>query len=82
MEFKQGYKALEIGGDDASIRREFGKMDSNSGGYVLFDEFCFYMATKAASVPSTPSVDAAAVRLAVNAGTTEKRKVFVWFCFF
>ncbi|CAF4325308.1 unnamed protein product, partial [Rotaria sordida] len=32
--------------DEDSLRQEFNAIDSNHGGYILFDEFCMYMANK------------------------------------
>ncbi|CAF1355605.1 unnamed protein product [Rotaria sordida] len=46
-EFKRGF-AL-IGEDDSNenyLRQEFNKIDTNKGGYILFDEFCIYMANR------------------------------------
>ncbi|CAF1168143.1 unnamed protein product [Rotaria sordida] len=32
--------------DENSLRQEFNRIDTNHGGYILFDEFCIYMAKK------------------------------------
>eukprot|EP01105_Mastigella_eilhardi_P015933 TRINITY_DN3650_c0_g1_i1.p1 TRINITY_DN3650_c0_g1~~TRINITY_DN3650_c0_g1_i1.p1 ORF type:complete len:395 (-),score=96.31 TRINITY_DN3650_c0_g1_i1:124-1260(-) len=68
LEFKQGYQCLGLGSlqDDLSLHRAFERMDTNKGGYVLFDEFCFYMAQQAAMVPRTPAVDTTRIGNAPN----------------
>ncbi|CAF1177314.1 unnamed protein product, partial [Rotaria sordida] len=47
QEFKRGFQLLgEDDSDEDSLRQEFNAIDSNHGGYILFDEFCMYMANK------------------------------------
>ena len=45
-EFKLGMEILGIELSDAEAAAEFAKMDANSGGKELFDEFCLYAALK------------------------------------
>ncbi|CAF2757325.1 unnamed protein product [Rotaria sp. Silwood2] len=46
-EFKQGFQLLgEDDSDEDSLQEEFDAIDSNDGGYILFDEFCMHMAKK------------------------------------
>ncbi|CAG8653506.1 18264_t:CDS:2 [Racocetra persica] len=46
-EFKKGYKLLGITRlSNDQIKAEFDKIDTNHGGYILFDEFCIYAAKK------------------------------------
>ncbi|CAF1433269.1 unnamed protein product [Rotaria sordida] len=46
-EFKKGFQLLgEDDSDENSLKQEFDAIDSNDGGYILFDEFCMYMANK------------------------------------
>lgn len=49
-EFKQGHKLLGLsGGNDAELKRSFDALDTNHGGFLLFDEFCIFFAKKLAS---------------------------------
>jgi Ca2+-binding EF-hand superfamily protein len=49
-EFKQGHKMLGLpAGNDAELRRTFDALDANSGGYLLFDEFCTFFTRKLAA---------------------------------
>lgn len=44
-EFKQAHTELGIAAKtDEELKAEFDKLDTNKGGFVLFDEFCSYMA--------------------------------------
>ncbi|CAF1035226.1 unnamed protein product [Rotaria sp. Silwood1] len=46
-EFKRGFTLSgEDDSDEESLKQEFDAIDSNDGGYILFDEFCMYMAKK------------------------------------
>ncbi|CAF3867090.1 unnamed protein product [Rotaria sordida] len=46
-EFKQGHELIGYSStDENSLRQEFNRIDTNHGGYILFDEFCIYMAKK------------------------------------
>jgi len=45
-EFIKGHNLAGIIIDDSNAKAEFQKIDTNSGGYILFDEFCIYMAKK------------------------------------
>ncbi|KAJ3086061.1 hypothetical protein HK102_013556 [Quaeritorhiza haematococci] len=45
-EFKKGYAQLGLKGDDATLKKEFDKIDTNAGGMILFEEFCIAMAKK------------------------------------
>jgi len=47
-EFIQGHSILGLHVTDAQAKVEFDKIDTNHGGYILFDEFCTYMAKKKA----------------------------------
>lgn len=43
-EFKRGFELLgEEGLDDADLKREFNKIDTNKGGFILFDEVCYIL---------------------------------------
>ncbi|KAI9203016.1 uncharacterized protein BJ171DRAFT_600460 [Polychytrium aggregatum] len=47
-EFAAGHSRLGLpDADSAAIRREFDAIDENHGGYILFKEFCHFMAKKA-----------------------------------
>ncbi|CAF4746627.1 unnamed protein product [Rotaria socialis] len=47
IEFKKGYKLVgQSNIPENHIREEFNRIDTNHGGYILFDEFCIYMAKK------------------------------------
>lgn len=41
-EFEEGHKLLGL----ESAKGAFDKIDTNGGGYILFDEFCTFMAKK------------------------------------
>ncbi|CAG8473583.1 hypothetical protein C2G38_2110247 [Gigaspora rosea] len=46
-EFKKGHKLMKLDGlSDEELREEFGKIDTNNGGLILFDEFCIYAAKR------------------------------------
>ncbi|CAF0806760.1 unnamed protein product [Adineta ricciae] len=46
-EFKKGFSLLgEDDTDEQFLRKEFNSIDTNRGGYILFDEFCMYMAKR------------------------------------
>jgi len=47
-EFIKGHNLVGITIDDHNAKTEFQKIDTNNGGYILFDEFCIYMAKKTA----------------------------------
>ncbi|CAF1270279.1 unnamed protein product [Adineta ricciae] len=48
-EFKKGHELIgESDVGDANLKRDFNRIDTNHGGYILFDEFCIYMAKKRA----------------------------------
>lgn len=56
-EFKQAHSILGLpaGTSDADLKRLFDKLDSNHGGYLLFDEFCIFFSGKLASSSSSSS---------------------------
>ncbi|PKY53571.1 EF-hand [Rhizophagus irregularis] len=44
-EFKKGYELMKMnGGSDEELKAKFDEIDTNQGGYILFDEFCIYAA--------------------------------------
>jgi len=44
-EFKKGYELMEINVDsNKELKAKFDEIDTNLGGYILFDEFCTYAA--------------------------------------
>ena len=45
-EFVHGCAVVGVAVDREEAEREFAKMDANSGGYVLFDEFCVWCANR------------------------------------
>ncbi|CAF1203889.1 unnamed protein product [Rotaria sordida] len=46
-EFKKGHELIgHTNIDEGHLREEFNRIDTNHGGYILFDEFCIYMAKK------------------------------------
>lgn len=46
-EFKMGIEQLgEDYSSEAQLKKDFKAIDTNGGGYILFDEFCKYMANK------------------------------------
>ncbi|CAF0930088.1 unnamed protein product [Adineta steineri] len=48
-EFKKGHELIgDEDIDEYALRKEFHRIDTNHGGYILFDEFCMYMAKKKA----------------------------------
>jgi len=48
QEFIKGHAILGLHLSEADAKQEFQKIDTNHGGYILFDEFCTYMAKKKA----------------------------------
>ncbi|UJR09384.1 hypothetical protein I4U23_013627 [Adineta vaga] len=47
QEFKKGFELLgEDNSDEEGLKQEFDSIDSNDGNYILFDEFCMYMANR------------------------------------
>ncbi|CAF0993931.1 unnamed protein product [Adineta steineri] len=43
-EFKKGYDLLNLNSSNTcQLRKEFDSIDTNQSGYIVFDEFCFYM---------------------------------------
>ncbi|KAH3744354.1 Flagellar calcium-binding protein TB-44A [Pelomyxa schiedti] len=80
-EFKKGWAAISGSAvsamDELALRKEFDKMDSNRGGYVLFDEFCFYMSQRAMSSPNKPAdVDAQTLSLASQSHPPARRAMY------
>ncbi|UJR38419.1 hypothetical protein I4U23_031087 [Adineta vaga] len=48
-EFKKGHELIgQSNLDHEDLKKEFNRIDTNHGGYILFDEFCIYMAKKRA----------------------------------
>eukprot|EP01111_Echinosteliopsis_oligospora_P005704 TRINITY_DN1926_c0_g1_i2.p1 TRINITY_DN1926_c0_g1~~TRINITY_DN1926_c0_g1_i2.p1 ORF type:complete len:102 (-),score=21.61 TRINITY_DN1926_c0_g1_i2:76-381(-) len=47
-EFVKGHEMVGIHMADEDAKAEFAKIDTNHGGYILFSEFCTYMAKKKA----------------------------------
>jgi len=47
-EFLKGHNLVGIQITDDHAKEEFNKIDTNKGGYILFEEFCIYMAKKKA----------------------------------
>ncbi|CAG8690350.1 22176_t:CDS:2 [Dentiscutata erythropus] len=46
-EFKKGHDLMGITTNNIDeLKKEFAKIDTNDGGYILFDEFCIYAAKK------------------------------------
>ncbi|UJR36673.1 hypothetical protein I4U23_029390 [Adineta vaga] len=46
-EFKRGFSLMnEEDLDESYLRQEFNRIDTNRGGFILFDEFCMYMANR------------------------------------
>jgi len=46
-EFKKGHDLMGVAGrTDAELKKAFNEIDTNHGGYILFDEFCIYAAKK------------------------------------
>ncbi|CAF1043604.1 unnamed protein product [Adineta steineri] len=46
-EFKKGFSLLNQDHlDDQHLKKEFNNIDKNGGGFILFDEFCMYMANR------------------------------------
>ncbi|CAF0873826.1 unnamed protein product [Rotaria sp. Silwood1] len=46
-EFRKGHELMGLSHiNDNHLREEFNRIDTNHGGYILFDEFCLYMAKK------------------------------------
>ncbi|KAJ3223427.1 hypothetical protein HK099_001151 [Clydaea vesicula] len=46
-EFIKGYELIGLDTKDAAkLKSEFEKIDTNNGGYILFEEFCIAMAKK------------------------------------
>jgi len=43
-EFIKGHNLVGIKIEDAHAKAEFQKIDANNGGFILFEEFCIYMA--------------------------------------
>uniref|UniRef100_A0A1D1ZLF5 Putative calcium-binding protein CML16 n=1 Tax=Anthurium amnicola TaxID=1678845 RepID=A0A1D1ZLF5_9ARAE len=44
-EFKKGFELMEIdGGSNDELKAKFDEIDTNHGGYILFNEFCSYAA--------------------------------------
>jgi len=44
-EFKKGHKLIGINaGSKKELKAKFNEIDTNNGGYILFDEFCIYAA--------------------------------------
>ena len=65
-EFVRGCAVVGVAVDREEAEREFAKLDDNSGGYVLFDEFCVWCAhrecgglTNGKDEPQAPVVSAA-----------------------
>ncbi|RHZ75533.1 hypothetical protein Glove_213g44 [Diversispora epigaea] len=47
VEFKKGHELMGINvKSDADLKKAFNEIDTNHGGYILFDEFCIYAAKK------------------------------------
>lgn len=43
-EFKKGHELIgESDLDDGHLKQEFNKIDTNHGGYILFDEVCYLL---------------------------------------
>merc|ERR1712110_280075 len=57
QEFKQCLVLCNTPMSDANARAEFGKIDRNGGGMILFNEFCRYFASKACPEAMTDMVD-------------------------
>eukprot|EP01113_Clastostelium_recurvatum_P019755 TRINITY_DN2334_c0_g1_i2.p1 TRINITY_DN2334_c0_g1~~TRINITY_DN2334_c0_g1_i2.p1 ORF type:complete len:141 (-),score=28.52 TRINITY_DN2334_c0_g1_i2:111-533(-) len=49
-EFKKGARKIGLVDSDADIEGQFHLIDTNHGGYIMFDEFCEHMAKKQADV--------------------------------
>ncbi|CAG8437308.1 6174_t:CDS:2 [Funneliformis mosseae] len=46
-EFKKGHKLIGIdASSEKQIKKEFDEIDTNKGGFILFDEFCTFAAKK------------------------------------
>jgi Ca2+-binding EF-hand superfamily protein len=44
-EFKKGHEEIGIhGNSDEDLKRAFGSIDTNQGGFILFNEFCLHLA--------------------------------------
>eukprot|EP00727_Mastigamoeba_balamuthi_P003302 m51a1_g1297 hypothetical protein (164) ;mRNA; f:187974-188588 len=57
-EFREGYGILGLPqASEDDLRRDFDSMDSNRGGYVLFNEFCVYFARRAARQAAPTAAD-------------------------
>ncbi|KAH3742992.1 Flagellar calcium-binding protein TB-44A [Pelomyxa schiedti] len=56
-EFRQAYCTLGVDTEGLDLERIFSSIDTNAGGFILFEEFCIHMAKKLAPPPPPEHVE-------------------------